>query len=389
MIRADKLIFGYVIFNIAKKDISYAAELLLTSNVSAKISSEGSFISSASQKRFIESIFKGKIDYSVSPVKGVYGFFLRFRYRYGIYLAIILSSLLFLFLSGKVWDVRVESNDEEFVASVMEELSDFGLYIGADWSDVDKSRIETGLLAASSDVSWININRRGSVAYISVIKKEAHELPTEPSGYANVIAQRDCIIEDIIVKRGVPVVKVGESVKKGDLLISGIIPTELGGGFCYAEGEIRGRYSDQICAEVLNTETVKIYSEDYTQTLALDIFDFSINIFKRYGNLPSLCDIIEEKSDFSLPGGKMLPFSVTRTKIREYSFEERLLTKAEVSDRASNMLKENLNQFLSDKELLSINTSGEFFDKGYRMFADMVLCGNVAKITEFEYNSEK
>ena len=389
MIRPDKLILGYVRFSIDKNDISNAAELFLENNISVKISSDGHFFVSASKKKSVESIFEGKIEYSVSGIRGGYGFLLKLKSRYGLIFGLLLIAILFFVVSGKVWDVRIESEDEAFVKSVREELENLGLYAGADWSDVDKSRMEAEMLAESFDVSWININRRGFVAYISVIKKEHHALPNNPTGYANVIADRDCIIEDIIVKRGVPVVKVGESVKKGDLLISGIIPTELGGGFCYAEGEVRGRYSDEICVDIQSAEKIKVFSEEYTQAVTIGIFDFSLNIFKRYGNLPTLCDIIEEKSDFSFADGKMLPFSVVKTKIREFSFENQSLTESEMIKRASDMLKEKLNQYLSDKDLLSINTTGSFVSKGYKMSANMVLRGNVVKVAEFEYYSEK
>ena len=44
-------------------------------------------------------------------------------------------------------------------------------------------------------------------------------------------------------------VKVGDVVKKGDLLISGVLPLELGGGFCTAQGEVKGRVADRVEVE--------------------------------------------------------------------------------------------------------------------------------------------
>lgn len=389
MINTDRLILGYVVFRIDKDDVQYATDLLLGANITAKISSDGRFAASLRDRGRIEELLRGKIEYSVSTPRGVSGVLGRLFQRRGIIAAIFVTFLLYLFLGRLVWDVRVESDDIDFANTVREELKNNGLYVGAEWGEIDKSSIEARLLSSSDNVSWININRRGCVAYVSVIRKEWNDAPTPPTGYANVVADRDCIIEEITVKRGVPAVKVGDSVKRGDLLISGIIPTELGGGFCYAEGEVRGRYSDGISVEVSSSFTDKIYGEEYTEKIMLSFFDFSINIFKRYGNLPSECDIIEEKSAFSLSDGKSLPISVTKTKVREYSYKTVSLSKDEMINLAKEEMQEKLNLFLSDKDLLSIRTDGGFSDEGYILFSELVLRGNVVKITEFEFNSEK
>ena len=38
-------------------------------------------------------------------------------------------------------------------------------------------------LSKSEDVSWININRRGTVAYVTVIDKSSYSEPDENVGY--------------------------------------------------------------------------------------------------------------------------------------------------------------------------------------------------------------
>ena len=48
---------------------------------------------------------------------------------------------------------------------------------------------------------------------------------TENGTYpCHIIAARDGVVRKIEVRTGIPLVKVGDTVKKGDILISGIIP---------------------------------------------------------------------------------------------------------------------------------------------------------------------
>ena len=303
-------------------------------------------------------------------------------------MALLLSTVLFLYLNSKVWDVRVYGVSAELSEVIKDELSQNGLYVGASWNGINKSRVEAAVLSGSDAISWLNINRRGTVAYVSAVEKNVNQSKPKPSGYANIVADRDCIIEDIIVRRGVAAVKIGESVKKGDLLISGIIPTELGGGFCYADGEIRGRYSDTVSVKVSQKEEYKIYTDEHIKSISLNIFNFSINIFKNYRNLSNMCDIIEEKSEFLLDGGKSMPIFFNKTVAREYSVEIRSLTEKEMSEKASELLRETLFDFLSDKELVSIKTGGKLRNSEYELKADLVVRGSVAKISNFEFKSE-
>ena len=373
MIRIDYALLGYVVFKIDKNDISSAAEILLDNNISIRIDESGSFFSSLVKAEKIQHALVGKVKFERSLPLGIGGMLLRLRFRYGFLLALLLSTVLFLYLNSKVWDVRVYGVSAELCEVIKDELSQNGLYVGASWNGINKSRVEAAVLSGSDAISWLNINRRGTVAYVSAVEKNVNQSKPKPSGYANIVADRDCIIEDIIVRRGVAAVKIGESVKKGDLLISGIIPTELGGGFCYANGEFRGRYSDTVAVKVSQKEEYKIYTDEHIKNISLNIFNFSINIFKNYRNLSNMCDIIEEKSEFLLDGGKSVPIFFNKTVAREYSVEIRSLTEKEMSEKASELLRENLFDFLSDKELVSIKTGGKLRNSEYELKADLVV----------------
>ena len=89
-------------------------------------------------------------------------------------------------------------------------------------------------------------------------------------------------------------VKIGDAVTKGDLLILGMNSTQDESVPCKAEGEIIGRVNKRISVTVSRKNTEKIEKNRTLVALKIKIFNFSINIFKKYGNLPEGCDIIEE-----------------------------------------------------------------------------------------------
>ena len=382
MVRPDLLLFGYVTVTVAEADKSAAADILLKNGVSATINAYGEFIIPYRKKENILRLFSGSLEYSLSQPQGLFPLFYKHRHRYGVFLGIILSVFLIFLSADTVWDIRIEGIDAARESAVLEELSDAGLSVGNRWSRINKSEVEIQALSKSENIAWININRRGGVAYVKVSDKILYQDGEEPSGTANIVAARDCVIEEIIVERGYAMVKKGESVKAGDLLISGVIPTELGGGFCYASGVVIGRYDEKI--EVFTDKTVrnKAYTDRILVNMSVNIFGRETNIFKKYRQYGESCDIIKEKRDLKLY--KKLPISICKTYAMQYEVKENELSEDEQVKLTSQLLSERLTDFLSDKEAKRLVTHGELSPEGYKMVCDATVSSAVGKIQEFE-----
>ena len=386
MIRPDYLILGYVIISVPSESVATLSARFFKRGISVKLSLDGRIIVSARKAKEIIAVI-GDIEYEISEVKGFYGFILSKRKRYGFIAALMLSAILVFISSNIVWDVRIEGCESGREDDILTSLADAGLYTGAPWWSINKSSVELDVLSSSDAVSWININRRGSVAYVRVVDMDIHEIPSAPAGYANIVASRDCIVEEITVKRGVAAVKPGESVKAGDMLISGVIPTELGGGYCYAEGSVKARYTEYISVDVSNQVVEKSYGEEGISSITLNFFSFPINILKTYRNSDVNCDIIEKKRVFDIFGSK-LPVSFDYTVSREYTESIRILSTDELAFSASEKLREKLLSASESADLISVSTDGEFYDSGYSMWAYAVIRGEVSEIQEFEFDLE-
>ena len=384
-IRPDYLFFGYFCMEIPPESALGVSQRLLKNNVSAKIRG-GRIILPARLYREIDRILDG-IEYTKTEVLGLRGALFSLRKRYGLMLALAVVFALFLFLNSMVWDVRIEGCESGREDAIISELESAGLRVGALWRQIDKNGIEAKVLADSQEVSWLNVNRRGTVAYVKVVDKVLNEPTPTPTGYANIVAARDCIIEQITVKRGVAMVEVGESVQKGQLLISGVIPTELGGGYCYAEGSVKGRFTDTVSVSMPAEVTEREYTDTSLGAFSLKIFGFSINILKICGNSTDSCDIIEKTKDIELFGVR-LPIRAEYSELHGYTEQTRTRSAAELTERASEELHARLLDVLVSRELLSVSTEGEFTDGGYAMRAYAVVRAEVGTAREFDFKLE-
>lgn len=386
MVRADLFILGYFRVTVDASDISKVTNIFINNRVSAKIDKNGSFLIAFRFRKKLEPLLDGKVSYRISEPRGLFGALIKNKSKVGALIGVFLIAILLAFSSDTVWDVRIEGPEEINEEKIIEELSLAGLSVGKRWSRLNLSEVEHNTLILSDSVAWLNINRRGTVAYVKISDKILHITDPEPQGYANIVAIRDCVIDEIIVKRGYAMVKKGESVKKGQILISGVIPTELGGGFCYADGEISGIYNDIVEVSVQARKSEKIYGEPKVSKIMINFFGTDINIFKNYRQSTKECDIIKEKENLTI--GKKLPISIIKDYIYPYQSVTKLLSNEEMVAVASERLKEEMLVFLSDKEAKKLKTGGNFYEDGYRMFCEAVVCSSVAKIQEFKVSLE-
>ena len=384
MVGIDCLVFGYRKIKISPDNLSDATSLLLRGSIYSKINSDGTLTVRERDFVQISNLFKGRIDFEYSNPLGVYGKFKLLPYKPAFISSIIISLVLIIFLSNFVWDIRIEGNENIPASEIKLGLMECGLTVGDFWPFIDRGLVESHYSEIEERVSWININRRGSVAYVKIIEREnSNKTEENDAGFSNLVSSYDCVIEEITVRRGTAVVKPGDVVKKGDILIVGVLPEESGGGFCSAEGSVVGRINESVSAlvdrkyEKTTQKNKKIYS------ISINFFKFSLNIFKLYGNLTNKCDIIETEKTYSLFSDTRLPFSISIKYIPQYEVTEAFYSDEELIKIASTRLDALTASRLYFSDLLKIKSQGQFTENGYLISSDIIYLSEVTERREF------
>ena len=116
----------------------------------------------------------------------------------------------------------------------------------------------------------------------------------------------------------------------------------------------------------------------------INIFKISINIFKKYGNLTTECDIIDDVKEYSLPNGASLPFSITLRYLPSYTYDSGEYSDEELVSLAKDRVSLDTALMLTESDLVRISTDGEFTEDGYRMWSDIVYLTDVGQENIFE-----
>lgn len=324
-------------------------------------------IKSFKELRKINRRFSGKV-HIVSKV-GLPFFLYKNRERYG-FLAGLTVFFLYLFIMSRfVWCINVSGTSLENTEKIINSLKEVGIYEGVRASSIDAKTVRNELLLKVNELSWAAINIEGSTVTIDV--KETTKKDSEDTTPSNIYAEYDGVIKSVEALTGTAVVKPGQAVRKGDMLISGIVEystlhTEL----------VRARGT--VTAEI--EETLKYYSNfkikekirtgETKERTVLEIFSLKIPLY--FGEITGdfECDI---KSNNIKLFGKNLPIrKITKT---FYFIEERenYFTKTNMKSGAEKILNEKIEKFIGDGKLLGKEISEIEDEKGIE-FTAKILC---------------
>lgn len=143
-------------------------------------------------------------------------------------------------LSQVVWEVRVEGNERIPEERILAEAARTGLHpLQWKWRLASPGLLADELSRALPDAAWVGVEMTGGKALVRIVEAVLPEKRV-PQSPRHIVAAADGVITRIIANRGVPVVDVHTRVKRGDILISGILGDESRKEVVVAEGEVRG-----------------------------------------------------------------------------------------------------------------------------------------------------
>lgn len=204
-------------------------------------------------------------------------------------------------LSLFVWQINYYGQREYTKETVSKEVTSLGVYPGMLRKNLNCDSIERSLRESYENMSWVSAEEKGCVLNIKIKEGKAGKKKEEnAAGPCHVTAPCDGTIQSIVTRAGTPKVGKGAVVKKGDILISGVVEikddsgeTVRYNGVC-ADGEItivtEEKFEDSI--NVRHVEKNKTGKDIRVYTVDLNGTRFSLkNPLKWFDNSASY-DII-------------------------------------------------------------------------------------------------
>ena len=306
-------------------------------------------------------------------------FFLH-KHRKRKFLAVGILFFIFIpyFFASFIWFVEIDGMNR--VKS--EELHDFlrqnGVYPGAFKRGLNHREIETLILNNFSDILWINISVNGTKAAVFLTETKPAVEIVDSTAACDIIAKKDGLITNITVMTGTPLVKQGDIVRAGDVLVSGVLQigdanndyeAEVFYEYIHAYAEINAKTYYEVFVDIPLEYEENEYTGNVKKEYSAVFFDKFLRLKKAdvpYENY----EIVKKRKTPSVGENYLLPFGFVTAEYREIAIVTRQRTELEAEAVGYEMISEMLvHEFGYSADIINRETVYELKENAVRATA--------------------
>ena len=330
-------------------------------------------------------------------------FFYRHKRRWWFLLGMTVFAGMIYILSLFVWQIDIDGNRKYTDALILQALAQMDVKTGCRKSEIDLPKIEEELRIMYNEITWVSASITGTKLQIelregdlkisgssgggqtgNVKRVENRENnPKTQNGEsetdlpANLVADEDAIITNLVVRRGTVAVRYGDEVKKGDVLIEGKVyiynedETLKKVDYLTAEGDVFGKYQELYEKHYQRKHEVRSYTGKNYRELGVEIVGKSFclpvweNILKKQLEENTLSEVWSWKKQFRLTPTFYLPFALEYTEYVPYENVVEEYTDEVIKKMAEEELQKYLNelekkgvQIISNSVTISLDADG-------------------------------
>ena len=161
----------------------------------------------------------------------------KYKKRSGILVGAVIFLIIIKMLSLHIWNISVVGCEKIKTKDIRSSCDELSIKQGIRKNKIKPHIDAQRLLLLRNDIAWASLNVEGCVLTVNITeikegKKDENQYP------CNLKASCDGIIRKIDVTSGNTIVKVGDVVNKGDILVSGILERNTSTVFVFSSGKI-------------------------------------------------------------------------------------------------------------------------------------------------------
>ena len=177
--------------------------------------------------------------------KGLPYLFYQYKKRKFLLLALLFCVAFFCIMSCFIWQVQVSGSYSHSEEEILDYLKKKGIGSGTKISHISCAGLKEEIRKDFEDVAWVSCERKGTLLKVQIKetldKRDQKGEEKKQETPCNLIAAKTGKIDSILVRSGSAMVKPGDTVKAGDVLISGIVEIRDDAGEVAEETMVRAQ----------------------------------------------------------------------------------------------------------------------------------------------------
>ena len=260
--------------------------------------------------------------------------------------------LLICLSSFYVWDISFEGNHRFTDETLLHFMATVPVQCGMRKSRISCTELEKRIRNAFPEISWVSAELTGTRLTIHLRENNRIlQARLEPESPCELTAGTDGTVTRIIVRNGKARVKVGDTVKAGDVLVSGELP--LYDDFealvkinkVHADAEVYAKTTRTVEWKCPETKEIRARTGKRRRGIFFKFLDLEFCFLTPGLKKENTWELFMEESQLKLSKNFYLPVYGGILTAEEYVSYEKVLTEAEISESADRYLNEYLQNF--------------------------------------------
>ena len=286
----------------------------------------------------------------------------RYRKRWLFLLGCFLALGALYLSSGFIWRIEIRGNSYISDEKILQLLEENHWFYGSRIAVVETETLEKTLRNELTDIIWVSADLTGTCLTIDIKENlrwedEVGQSSETLSGGYDLVSTADGVVSSIITRSGTPMVKAGDEIKSGDVLISGIVELsdpltgDVRPSYCEADGDVivtsSLTYEDSF--PIIYEE--KVFTGRQTDITLLGphgAWLWKYSLWEPYDSY----DTLIERSQVVAGNGYFLPLDRVRIRRLEYQIQREERTEAEAREK----VKEDFSFYLQNLAQKGIQT---------------------------------
>lgn len=282
--------------------------------------------------------------------------------RRKIFVAGFICCMLFWMLTaGFIWNIKIEGNYVLTEDVLLDYLEEKGVHVAMKKSRLQIEEVEKALREDYDVITWTSVQVQGTTLVIYIKENEMPDYDqTSQSGEADdlahaegmdLVATRSGTVSYIITRSGVPQVALGDTVEKGDVLVSGAVPvynedtTIRKYQYVQADADITLRYTESVSVKKDILYEEKMYTGRQKKIAVFGVNDREWDL--RLGSIPyEEYDVSGEKKQVKLLDRLYLPIYYGGKTVQEYE----IIRQKHTEDEMKAIMQEEWSKIISSLE---------------------------------------
>lgn len=259
----------------------------------------------------------------------------RFVLCIGVGVCIVLLAISSLF----VWRIDITGNDTISDGVILRALSECGLKNGVFWPALSSDEVCSDMLMKLPDIAWLSVNVHNSCVEVVIHERIAKPDIVNEAEHTDVKAAKSGYITKLSVLEGKALVSIGDTVSRGDTLISGTMDSETAADRqVHAMGSVQARTWYEINAQTPMYESVKTEKGHSKTSLSLVFGKNLIKFSTDSRNNSASCAKINKLRYAALGEAFTLPVGIIKQETTEFTLQKQRIDE----NAATQRLKQNL-----------------------------------------------